>query len=194
VQFAKVVRMVSDQIPELAIIASGAGNYSQFVHRYTSYRTYPSSLAPASGSMGYGLPAAIAAKILFPERTVIAFAGDGCFMMTAQELATAVQYDLPIVLIIADNSMYGTIRMHQEKTYPGRVSGTSLINPDFAEMARSFGARGVTVTETGEFEAAFADALASGRPAVIALKLDPNAITPGTTLEAFRKIGSARKQ
>jgi acetolactate synthase-1/2/3 large subunit len=194
VQFAKVVRMVSDQIPELAIIASGAGNYSQFVHRYTSYRTYPSSLAPASGSMGYGLPAAIAAKILYPERTVIAFAGDGCFMMTAQELATAVQYDLPIVLIIADNSMYGTIRMHQEKAYPGRVSGTSLINPDFAEMARSFGARGVTVTETGEFEAAFADALASGRPAVIALKLDPDAITPGTTLEAFRKIGSARKQ
>jgi acetolactate synthase-1/2/3 large subunit len=194
VQFAKVVRMVSDQIPELAIIASGAGNYSQFVHRYTSYRTYPSSLAPASGSMGYGLPAAIAAKILYPERTVIAFAGDGCFMMTAQELATAVQYDLPIVLIIADNSMYGTIRMHQEKAYPGRVSGTSLINPDFAEMARSFGARGVTVTETGEFEAAFADALSSGRPAVIALKLDPDAITPGTTLEAFRKIGSARKQ
>ena len=194
VQFAKVVRMVSDQIPELAIIASGAGNYSQFVHRYTSYKTYPSSLAPASGSMGYGLPAAIAAKIEYPQRTVIAYAGDGCFMMTAQELATAVQYDLPLVLIIADNSMYGTIRMHQEKTYPGRVSGTSLINPDFADMARSFGAWGMTVTETGEFEAAFADALSCGGPAVIALKLDPNAITPGTTLEAFRKIGSARIQ
>jgi acetolactate synthase-1/2/3 large subunit len=193
VQFAKVVRMVSEQRPDLAIIASGAGNYSQFVHRYTSYKTYPSSLAPASGSMGYGLPAAIAAKIEYPERTVIAFAGDGCFMMTAQELATAVQYDLPLVLIIADNSMYGTIRMHQEKTYPGRVSGTSLVNPDFAHMARSFGAWGVTVTETGDFEGAFANALAFGGPAVIVLKLDPNAITPGTTLEAFRKIGSARK-
>ncbi|MGZ8410224.1 MAG: thiamine pyrophosphate-dependent enzyme [Hyphomicrobium sp.] len=192
VQFAKVVRMVSEQMPEMAIIASGAGNYSQFVHRYTTYKNYPSSLAPASGSMGYGLPAAIAAKIEYPERTVIAFAGDGCFMMTAQELATAVQYDLPIVLIIADNSMYGTIRMHQEKTYPGRVSGTSLVNPDFAHMARSFGAWGITVTETGEFEAAFANALAFGGPAVIVLKLDPNAITPGTTLEAFRKIGSAR--
>jgi acetolactate synthase-1/2/3 large subunit len=193
VQFAKVVRMVSEQMPEMAIIASGAGNYSQFVHRYTTYKNYPSSLAPASGSMGYGLPAAIAAKFEYPERTVIAFAGDGCFMMTAQELATAVQYDLPIVLIIADNSMYGTIRMHQEKTYPGRVSGTSLVNPDFAHMARSFGAWGVTVTETGEFEAAFANALAFGGPAVIVLKLDPNAITPGTTLDAFRKIGSARK-
>ncbi len=191
VQFAEVVRMVSQHVPETAIIASGAGNYSQFVHRYTSYRSYPSSLAPASGSMGYGLPAAIAAKIERPERTVIAFAGDGCFMMTAQELATAVQYDLPIVIIVADNGMYGTIGMHQEKTYPGRVSGTSLVNPDFAQMARSFGAWGVTVTETAEFETAFADALACGRPAVISLKLDPDAITPGTTLEALRRSVSA---
>jgi acetolactate synthase-1/2/3 large subunit len=192
VQFAEVVRILSQTVPETAIFASGAGNYGQFVHRYTTYRSYPSSLAPASGSMGYGLPAAIAAKIENPERTVIAFAGDGCFMMTAQELATAVQYDLPIVLIIADNGMYGTIRMHQEKTYPGRVSGTSLVNPDFAQMARSFGAWAETVTETGAFEAALADALSCGRPAVIAVRLDPEAITPTTTLEALRKIGAAR--
>jgi acetolactate synthase-1/2/3 large subunit len=193
VQFGEVVRIVSQNVPETAIISSGAGNYGQFVHRYTTYRSYPSSLAPASGSMGYGLPAAIAAKIEHPERTVIAFAGDGCFMMTAQELATAVQYDLPIVLIIADNSMYGTIRMHQEKTYPGRVSGTSLVNPDFAQMARSFGAWGETVTKTDEFETVFADALSCGRPAVVAVRLDPEAITPGTTLDAFRKTGTSRK-
>lgn len=193
VQFGEAVRIVSERVPETAIIASGAGNYSQFVHRYTSYRSYPSSVAPASGSMGYGLPAAIAAKLEFPDRTVVAYAGDGCFLMTMQELATAVQYNLPIVVIVADNGMYGTIRMHQEKAYPGRVSGTSLVNPDFAELAHSFGAYGVTVTETGDFETAFDAALACGRPAVIALKLDPEAVTPGTTLEAFRAIGLNRK-
>jgi acetolactate synthase I/II/III large subunit len=192
VQFADAVRMVSDRVPDNAIVASGAGNYSQFVHRYTSYRSFPTSLAPASGSMGYGLPAAIAAKLQFPERTVIAYAGDGCFLMTAQELATAVQYDLPMVIIIADNGMYGTIRMHQEKAYPGRVIGTSLVNPNFEELARSFGAHAVTVSETDQFEQALADALACGRPAVIALKLDPEAITPGTTLEAFRAMGVSR--
>lgn len=186
VQFAEVVRTVSERLPETAIVCSGAGNYSQFVHRYTSYRSFPSSLAPASGSMGYGLPAAIAAKIEHPDRTVVAFAGDGCFLMTAQELATAVQYGLPIVIIVADNGMYGTIRMHQEKTFPGRVSGTSLVNPDFAEFAKSFGAFGVAVRETADFAAAFDAALACGRPAVISLALDGDAITPATTLQALR--------
>ena len=186
VQFAEVVRTVAERVPETAIICSGAGNYSQFVHRYTSYRSFPSSLAPASGSMGYGLPAAIAAKIAHPERTVVAYAGDGCFLMTAQELATAVQYDLPIVVIVADNGMYGTIRMHQEKAYPGRVSGTSLVNPDFADLAKSFGAFGITVRDTADFEAAFDAAVECGRPAVIALALDGEAITPATTLTAFR--------
>jgi acetolactate synthase-1/2/3 large subunit len=186
VQFAEVVRTVAERVPETAIICSGAGNYSQFVHRYTSYRSFPSSLAPASGSMGYGLPAAIAAKIAHPERTVVAYAGDGCFLMTAQELATAVQYDLPIVVIVADNGMYGTIRMHQEKAYPGRVSGTSLVNPDFAELAKSFGAFGITVRQTAKFEAAFDAAVECGRPAVIALALDGEAITPATTLTALR--------
>jgi acetolactate synthase-1/2/3 large subunit len=112
--------------------------------------------------------------------------------MTAQELATAVQYDLPLIVIVADNGMYGTIRMHQERTYPGRVSGTSLVNPDFAAFARSFGAHGVTVTETAAFAIALDEALACGRPAVIALRLDPEALTPQTTLSAFRTMGPAK--
>lgn len=193
VQFATIVRCVSERLPENAIIASGAGNYSQFVHRYTTYKSYPSSLAPASGSMGYGLPAAIAAKFEHPDRNVVAYAGDGCFLMTAQELATAVQYNLPIIVIVADNGMYGTIRMHQEKTYPGRVSGTSLVNPDFAEMARSFGAYAETVTDTAQFASAFETALTCGRPALIALRLDPEAITPATTLSALRSQGRTLK-
>jgi acetolactate synthase-1/2/3 large subunit len=143
--------------------------------------------------MGYGLPAAIAAKIEHPERTVVAFAGDGCFLMTAQELATAVQYDLAIVVIVADNGMYGTIRMHQEKAYPGRVSGTSLVNPDFAAFARSFGAFGVTVHQTSEFEAAFDAAVACGRPAVISLALDGDAITPARTLTDFRAAAERKR-
>jgi acetolactate synthase-1/2/3 large subunit len=192
VQFANIVRKVSERLNEDAIIASGAGNYSQFVHRYTAYRGYPSSLAPVSGSMGYGLPAAIAAKLRYPDRAVVAFAGDGCFLMTAQELATAVQYGLPIVVIVADNGMYGTIRMHQEKAFPGRVSGTSLINPDFAAFARSFGAFGANVEETDQFDAVFDQALACGRPAVISLKLDPQALTPVKTLDAFRAEGEER--
>ena len=192
VQFAEVVRKVSERVAETGIITSGAGNYSQFVHRYTRYATYPSSLAPSSGSMGYGLPAAIAAKLEYPERTVVAYAGDGCFMMTAQELSTAVQYGLPIVVIVADNGMYGTIRMHQEKTYPGRVSGTSLINPDFAEFARSFGAYGANVSETAEFDKAFEEALACGGPAVIAVKLDAEALTPAATLSDLRALGERR--
>ncbi len=185
VQFAQIIRTISDQLPESAILASGAGNYSQFVHRYFTYKAYGTSLAPSSGSMGYGLPSAIAAKLLMPDVPVVAIAGDGCLMMTVQELSTAVQYGLPIIVIVADNGMYGTIRMHQERTFPGRVSGTSLVNPDFAALAESMGAAGFTVTETDGFAGAFQDALAAGRPAVIHLKLDPEAITPQTPLSAL---------
>jgi acetolactate synthase-1/2/3 large subunit len=194
VQFAEIVRKVSLRLPDDAIIASGAGNYSQFVHRYTTYRNYPSSLAPASGSMGYGLPAAIAAKLQHRDRTVVCYAGDGCFLMTGQELATAVQYKLPLVVIVADNGMYGTIRMHQEKTYPGRISATGLVNPDFAAYARSFGAFGATVDATDQFDAVLDEALDCGRPAVIALTLDPQAITPSKTLDAFRADGEQRRR
>jgi acetolactate synthase-1/2/3 large subunit len=186
VQLAEVIRIVSETLPENGIVTNGAGNYTAFLHRYFQYKGYRTQLAPTSGSMGYGLPAAIAAKLAQPARPVVAFAGDGCFMMTCQELATAVQHGLAIVIIIANNGMYGTIRMHQEKQYPGRVIGTSLINPDFAAFARSFGAGGETVERTEDFRTAFARAIDAGQPAVIELKIDPEAISPRQTLSQMR--------
>ncbi|MBS0244298.1 MAG: thiamine pyrophosphate-binding protein, partial [Proteobacteria bacterium] len=164
VRLEEVVRTVSEMLPENGIVTNGAGNYTGFVHRYTQYRGYRSCLAPTSGSMGYGLPAAIAAKLADPTRTVINFAGDGCFMMTSQELATAVQYGLGVVTIVVNNGMYGTIRAHQERQYPDRVSGTQLVNPDFAAFARAFGAHGETVLRTDEFKPALERALATGKP------------------------------
>src|SRR5262249_53542481 len=158
VKLADVVRTVSQVLPEVGIVTNGAGKYAGFVHRYFEYKAYRMQLAPTSGSMGDGLPAAIAAKLAAPTRAVVNFRGDGCFMMTGQELATAVQYGLPIVTIVANNGTYGTIRMHQEREYPNRVIGTTLINPDFAAYARSFGAEGFTVAETGEVAPAFAHA------------------------------------
>ena len=136
--------------------------------------------------MGYGVPAGVAAKIVHPKQTVICFAGDGDFMMSGQELATAVQYDLPMVIIVVNNGMYGTIRMHQERHFPGRVIGTDLVNPDFAAYARAFGAHGETVTETAQFPDAFERALASGTSAILELQIDPEAINPRTTLSAIR--------
>jgi len=189
VQLEQVVRTTSQMLPEDAIVTNGAGNYAAFVHRYFTYKRFRTQLAPTSGSMGYGLPAAIAAKLAAPQRTVVNFAGDGCFMMTSQELATAVQYGLPIVTIIANNGMYGTIRMHQERSYPSRVVGTALVNPDFAAYARAFGGHGETVTKTEEFRGALERSLASGKPALIELKLDPEAITPRQTLSQIRGGG-----
>ena len=194
VKMERVVSTMSEMLPENAVVTNGAGNYATFVHRYTQYRTWRSQLAPTSGSMGYGLPAAIAAKLVDRSRPVVAVAGDGCFMMTCQELATAVQYDLPIIVIIANNGMYGTIRMHQEKHYPERVVGTTLVNPDFAAFARSFGANGETVTATEQFAPAFERALAADRPTLIELKLDPQALTVRQTMaditaQAKRSLG-----
>lgn len=186
VRLEEIVRTVSDMLPDGAVVTNGAGNYAAFVHRYTQYKGYRSQLAPTSGSMGYGLPAAIAAKLADPTRTVVNFAGDGCFLMTGQELATAVQYGANVVTIIANNGMYGTIRMHQERHYPSRVSGTTLINPDFAAYARSFGAHGETVERSEDFRGAFQRALDANRPAVIELKTDPEAITPRQTLSDIR--------
>ncbi|MFM7084259.1 MAG: thiamine pyrophosphate-dependent enzyme [Hyphomicrobium sp.] len=194
VQLSEIIRSLSERLPETAIIASGAGNYSQFVHRYFTYKGFGTSLAPVSGSMGYGLPAAIAAQLLYPERCVVAFAGDGCFQMSAQELGTAIQYNLPIIIIIADNGMFGTIRMHQESEYPGRVCGTSLVNPDFALFARSYGALGFNVNTTEDFEGAFSTALRSRKPCLIRLALDPEAITPQTTLREFHLKGLEKKK
>jgi acetolactate synthase I/II/III large subunit len=187
VNLGEIVAGLRDQLPADTIICNGAGNFSIWVHRFWRYRHYGAQLAPISGSMGYGVPAAIAAKRLMPEHTIVAFAGDGDFLMTGQELATAVQYDLPVIIVIADNSMYGTIRMHQERHYPGRVIATDLRNPDFAALARAYGGFGATVEKTDDFAKAFAAAQASGKPAIIHLKVDPEAITPATTLDAIRK-------
>ena len=192
VQFAEVVRTVSDMIPEGSIVTNGAGNYAGFVHKYTQYKGYRSQLAPTSGSMGYGLPAAIAAKLADPTRTVVNYAGDGCFMMTSQEIATAVQYGLNVITIIANNGMYGTIRMHQEKHYPNRVAGTELVNPDFAAYARAFGAHGETVEHTADFKPAFERALASNKPAIIECRVDPEALTPKQTMSQIRQAGGKK--
>jgi acetolactate synthase-1/2/3 large subunit len=187
VKLAEVVRTVSQTLPEDGIVTNGAGNYAAFVHRYFEYKRYRTQLAPTSGSMGYGLPAAIAAKLAAPMRPVVNFQGDGCFLMTGQELATAVQYGLPIVTIVANNGVYGTIRMHQEREYPNRVIGTTLVNPDFAAYARSFGAEGVTIEATKDFAPAFRRALTADRPVLIELKLDPEAISPRKTLSEIRE-------
>ncbi len=186
-QYPEIIKQVADAVSDDAIICNGAGNYAAFLHKYFTYRGYRTQLAPTSGSMGYGVPAAVAAKIANPSKTVVAFAGDGCFMMTSQELATAMQYDAAVIMIVVNNGMYGTIRMHQERHYPGRVVGTELHNPDFAAFARSFGAHGETVTATSEFMPAFERSLAAGTSAVIELKVDPEALTPRQTLSQIRE-------
>jgi acetolactate synthase-1/2/3 large subunit len=186
VKLELVMLAVSEMLPEDAVVTNGAGNYAAFLHRYFEYKAYRTGLAPTSGSMGYGLPAAIAAKLADRNRTVVNFAGDGCFMMTSQELATCVQYDLAVVTVVVDNGMYGTIRMHQEREYPARVVGTRLVNPDFAAFARSFGAHGETVSRTSEFRPALERALASGKPAVVHVKTDPEAISVGRTITQLR--------
>ncbi len=186
VRLEQVVATLSSELPEDAIVANGAGNYASFLHRYFQFKGWPTQLAPTSGSMGYGLPAAIAAKLLHPERPVVALAGDGCLLMTGQELATAVQYGLPIVVIVANNAMYGTIRMHQEQRYPGRVVGTTLVNPDFVALARSFGAVAERVETTEAFLPALQRALAAGGPALIELRIDPEAISVRRTLSQIR--------
>jgi acetolactate synthase-1/2/3 large subunit len=187
VKMADVVRTLSELLPENGIVTNGAGNFAAFVHRYFQYKSYRTCLAPTSGSMGYGLPAAIAAKLAHPTRPVVNVQGDGDFLMTGQELATAAQYALPIITIIANNGMYGTIRAHQEREYPRRVIGTTLVNPDFATYARSFGADGYTIEATADFAPAFRQALAASKPSVIELKLDPEALNPRKTLTEIRE-------
>ena len=187
VQIGEVVHWIRDKLSADTVICNGAGNYSSWIHRFHRFRSYRTQLAPTSGSMGYGTPAAVAAKIMYPERDVIAFAGDGCFMMNGQEFATAVQYDANIMIFVVNNGMYGTIRMHQEREYPARVSGTELKNPDFAAMAVAYGGHGEVVERTEDFEAAFKRAKASGKPSLIEFRIDPEGITPATTLSAIRE-------
>ncbi|MEM8587679.1 MAG: thiamine pyrophosphate-binding protein [Pseudomonadota bacterium] len=191
VNLGTVVRHVSDTVPDDAVITTGAGNYAAFVGRFYQYRRYRTLLGPTSGAMGYGVPSAVAAKIAKPERTVVSFNGDGCFLMNGQELATAVQYDAPVAFIVANNATYGTIRMHQERDYPDRVLGTDLRNPDFAALAAAYGAWSTRVDKTEDFPAAFDAALAAGRPALIELTIDPEAISPSVTLSAIRGAGTA---
>ncbi|MGF6573529.1 acetolactate synthase-1/2/3 large subunit [Paraburkholderia sp. GAS333] len=182
VDLASVVAHLNNVLPDDAVITNGAGNYTVWVHRFYRYRQGATELAPTNGAMGYGFPAAIAAKLRYPERDVVCFAGDGCFMMYPQELATAMQFSAPLVVIVVNNGMLGTIRMHQEREYPGRVSATRLSNPDFIAFAKSFGAHAERVERTEDFPAAFARAQQSGVAALIELRTDPRQITPANRL------------
>ena len=189
VQLGEIVAWLRQRLPDDAILTNGAGNYSGWLHRFFRFRRYGTQLAPTSGSMGYGLPAGIAAKLKFPDRLVVAFAGDGCFQLTSQEFATAVQYGAAVVVVLVNNGIHGTIRMHQERDYPGRVIASELVNPDFAALARAHHGHGETVAATEEFGPAFERAVASGKPAIIEVKFDPEAIATSTTLSAIRGKG-----
>jgi acetolactate synthase-1/2/3 large subunit len=192
--YGEVIAWLSQNLPEDAVVTNGAGNFASWLHRHFQYKQWRTQLAPTSGSMGYSVPAAVAAKIAEPERTVLALAGDGEFLMNGQEFATAMQYGAAIVVLVVNNGMYGTIRMHQEREYPGRVSGTELANPDFAAYARAFGGHGETVERTADFAPAFRRALASGKPAIVELKIDPEAITPSATLSGMRTAALAKRK
>ncbi|HML08941.1 MAG TPA: thiamine pyrophosphate-binding protein [Xanthobacteraceae bacterium] len=194
VNLGAVMVWLRENLPPDAILCNGAGNYAAWIHRFFRFRRFGQHVAPASGSMGYGVPAAVAMKRLYPERPVVSIAGDGDFLMNGQEFATAVQYGLPIVVLIADNGLYGTIRMHQEREYPGRIVATDLRNPDFSAYARAFGGFGVSVERTEDFPAAFKEAQSCGKPAIIRLVIDPEAITPATTLAKIRAKSLAERR
>jgi acetolactate synthase-1/2/3 large subunit len=193
VNFGAVMVWLRENLPRDAIICNGAGNYAAWIHRFFRMRRFGQHVAPTAGSMGFGVPAAVAMKRMFPDRPVVCLAGDGDFLMNGQEFATAVQYDLPFTVIIADNGIYGTIRMHQEREYPGRIFATELRNPDFAAYAAAFGGFGASVERTEDFPAAFKAAQASRKPAIIRLRIDPEAITPVTTLAKIRAKSLAEK-
>ncbi|MBI2959701.1 MAG: thiamine pyrophosphate-binding protein [Betaproteobacteria bacterium] len=186
VQMAEIALWLRERLPADSIITNGAGNFSGWMQRYHRYTGLRTQVAPYSGSMGYGVPAGIAAKLAHPGRVVLAVAGDGDFLMNGQELATAVQYGAAVIFMVVNNGMYGTIRMHQEREYPGRIHGTALSNPDFAALARAYGAHGETVEETAQFAPAFERSLAAGKPALVEVRIDPQAISTTTTLDAIR--------
>jgi acetolactate synthase-1/2/3 large subunit len=192
-QMSEIVRWLSDHLPDDAIICNGAGNFTTWVHRFYRYRRFGTQLAPTSGSMGYGFPAAVAAKLVHPDRPVVCVAGDGDFLMTGQELATVMQNRLALIVLVVNNGMYGTIRMHQERHYPARVVGTTLYNPDFAALARAYGAHAESVTRTADFAAAFERAVASGKPALLELTLDPEALTITQSTSQLRAAALAQQ-
>ena len=174
------------RLPGDAIQTCGAGNFTVWAHRFAEFTQYGTQVCPRSGSMGYGVAAAVAAKLVHPYRIALCFTGDGDFVMSSPEFATAVQYELPIVVLLVNNGMYATIRMHQERQFPGRVVGTSLENPDFPALAQAYGGHGERVERTEEFEAAFERALAFGKPALLELPVDPERISPRITLSELR--------
>jgi acetolactate synthase-1/2/3 large subunit len=192
VNLAEIMIWLRDNLPADAILTNGAGNFAAWVNRFYRVRRFGGHLGPNSGSMGYGVPAAVAMQRLYPERRVVAVSGDGDFLMNGQEFATAVQYGLPVVVLVFDNATYGTIRMHQERDYPARVIGTDLTNPDFAAYARAFGGFGATVTRTADFAPAFKAAVASGQPAILHVKFDPDGISPTQTLSGIRAAALRR--
>ena len=187
VNLGEIMIWLRDHVPTDTILCNGAGNYASWIHRFYRFREYMTHVAPTSASMGYGMPAAIAMQRLHPGRLVLSVNGDGDFLMSGQEFALAVQYRLPIIVVVCDNGMYGTIRMHQEREFPGRVSATELLNPDFDAYARAFGGFGAVVNKTSDFPAAFQAARESGLPSIIHLKIDPDAILPAATLSGIRK-------
>ncbi|MFZ0064901.1 MAG: thiamine pyrophosphate-binding protein [Pseudolabrys sp.] len=191
VNLGEIMVWLRENLPADAIVTQGAGNFSGWVHRFYRVRKFGGLVGATSGSMGYGLPAALAMQTLYRDRAVVCVAGDGDFLMTGQDFATAVQYELPVIVLVADNGIYGTIRMHQEREYPGRVIATNLRNPDFAAYALAFGGYGALVEKSADFPAAFAAARASGKPSILHLKIDPEAITPTATLMGIREKSQA---
>ncbi len=187
VNLGEILVWLRDNLAPDDIITNGAGNFAGWIHRFYRFRKYATHVAPTSGSMGYGFPAAVAMKLLNPERNVVCVAGDGDFLMTGQDFATAVQYKLPVIVVLVDNGLYGTIRMHQEREYPGRVIATQLHNPDFVAYALAFGGYGALVEKTADFPAAFAAAKASDKPSIIHLKIDPEAISTFASITAIRE-------
>lgn len=186
VDMGAVIEELARQVPADTIMCSGAGNYTGWVHKYWRFASYRTQLAPTSGTMGYSVPASVAAQIVHPDRQVVCVAGDGCFMMTAQELATAALYRLPILFLVVNNGIYGTIQMHQERHFPGHIYGVALANPDFAQLAAAYGAHGELVTDTAMFAPALRRALSSRRMALIELRVSPEAISTGRTLAEIR--------
>ncbi|MGH7905191.1 MAG: thiamine pyrophosphate-binding protein [Candidatus Binataceae bacterium] len=193
VQIAEIIAAMRAQLPPDTIVANGGGNYTGWIHRFWRFREYTTQLAPTNGSMGYGVPAGVAAAIMHPHRTVLSFSGDGCFLMNGQEIATAIQYGAAPIFLVLNNGMYGTIRMHQEMKYPGRAIGSELVNPDFAALARAYGLYAETIKRTGDFAAAFENARKSEHAALLEIRVDPEAISVRTSLSQIREQ-SARKK
>jgi acetolactate synthase-1/2/3 large subunit len=189
----EIMRWLRDRLPDDAIVTSDAGNFSGWPNRFLQYRRPGRQLGPTSGAMGYGVPAAVAAKLVHPDRLVVGFCGDGGFMMTGQELATAMLEGTGPIILVFNNSMYGTIRMHQERRFPGRAVGTALKNPDFVALAHAYGAFGTSITSTADFAPAFEEAASGSRAAIIELKMDPEMITTRTTLSEIRRQAEARQ-